>query len=239
MAAQTLSQTLEGLSADLSARQTVTLLSDALHNALSGHSGEASGVICSLSRREVWSVGDCQFAFLYADGRWEVHTFEKQIDKILASWRSAIVRSYLSRGLMTAAEVAQDDPGRRIIQPFITRQTLYQNDARRTDSLAFGVFDGNFIPDCFIQVIPIPSDVTEVVLASDGYPQLLPTWQETEAALQQMLQDDPLCIDALCGTKGIKPGNVAADDRTYVKFQIPSTHIDDRSKCSSTHPSKP
>lgn len=215
--AQTLAYAVKTLPANCSARRATDILCDAAAKALHGHSGEASGVIFSKLRREIWSIGDCQFALLYDDGSIERHHTEKLIDRQLSDWRASIISSYLSRGLMTPDEIMADDPGRRIIQPFITRQTIYQN---RTDELGFGVFDGRHIPDEFIEIYPVGSRVAEVILASDGYPTLHRTLEETEAALQRMLQSDPLCIGALRGTKGIKQGHSAHDDRTYVKFSL-------------------
>ena len=217
VAAQTLAQATAHLDPQLSAREAIDLLSDALRQALQGHSGEASGVIYNALRREVWSVGDCAFAFLHRDGRFETFQGHKQIDILLSEWRSAILRSFLSRGLMTIADIQQADPGRRIIQPFITRQTLYQNISPTANSLAFGVFDGQRIPDAFLHVTPLPDDVTDIILASDGYPELFPTLEESEAHLARLIEADPLCIGPLLGTKGIQAGNTAPDDRTYIK----------------------
>ena len=217
VAATTLANTTRMLPPECTAREAIDRLSEALANALNGHSGEASGVILNRARREIWNVGDCQFALLHRDGRLERHRTEKAIDRILSDWRASIIGSYLSRGVMTQAEILANDPGRRIIQPFITRQTRYQN---RAGELGFGVFDGQRIPDEFIETWAIGQDIKTVILASDGYPELYATLEETEAALQRMLQSDPLCINELRGTKGIRPGCTAHDDRTYVSFDL-------------------
>lgn len=232
VAAQTLARTMAMLPPELDAFQAVQRLSAALRQDLDGHRGEASGVIYSHFRHEIWMVGDCQFALLHQDGSFEQHHTEKAIDHILSHWRADILHSYLSRGLMTPQQIQADDPGRRIIQPFITRQVLYQNldpngnPAPLRDNgscagidLAFGVFDGTPIPEQFIEVYPIAEDTEEIILASDGYPRLFPTLEETERHLHQLLIEDPLCIGPLCGTKGIKPGNEAHDDRTYLKVK--------------------
>lgn len=226
VAAQTLAETLETLPANIDARKAVHQLTQALHKALDGQRGEACGVIYNIYRREIWLIGDCQFALLHHNGSFEQHHAEKTIDHILSHWRSDIIRSYLSRGLMTPEEILANDPGRRIIQPFITRQVRYQNlsplSSHYSSHLAFGVFDGNPIPDPFIEVLPIADDIEAIILASDGYPRLFPTLEESEQHLKLLLQEDPLCIGALCGTKGINPGNEAHDDRTYIKIMIKS-----------------
>ncbi|MBQ7237779.1 MAG: protein phosphatase 2C family protein [Bacteroidales bacterium] len=216
VAAQTLAQTTALLSPQLSAREAVDQLSDALKQTLQGHGGEASGVIYNVTRREVWSVGDCQYAFLHQDGRFESFQEHKLIDIVLSEWRSSILKSLLSRGVLTISDIQQHDPGRQIIQPFISRQTLYQNISPQTSKWAFGVFDGQHIPDAFIHITSIPDTVTDIILASDGYPLLFPTLEETEAHLAHLIQEDPLCIGPLLGTKGIMTGNTAPDDRTYI-----------------------
>lgn len=238
VAARTLAKAVGELEPDLTAREAVSRLSAALRIALQGHRAEASGVICSIDRNEVWMVGDCQFGVVYDKNendnqnvndnlkqnekqnqtRIEVHHTEKVIDGILSRWRSAVVKSYLSRNLLTPEDISHNDPGRRIIQPFITRQVLYQNDP--SSPLGFGVFDGSEIPDCYLEIFPVPKQATALILASDGYPKLLPTLQESEIALQQLLKSDPLCIGDLCETKGIQAGNCSHDDRTYLKILL-------------------
>ncbi|MBP5214617.1 MAG: hypothetical protein J6032_08425 [Bacteroidales bacterium] len=218
VAARTLAKAVGELEPYLTAREAVNRLSAKLRIALQGHRAEASGVICSIDRNEVWMVGDCQFGFVYDGTRIEVHHTEKVIDGILSRWRSTVVKSYLSRNLLTPEDISHNDPGRRIIQPFITRQVLYQNDP--SSPLGFGVFDGSEIPDCYLEVFPVPRNATALILASDGYPKLHPTLQESEIALQQLLKSDPLCIGDLCETKGILAGNCSHDDRTYLKILL-------------------
>ena len=59
-----------------------------------------------------------------------------------------------------------------------------------------------------------------VVLASDGYPTLLPTLKESEKALAHHLIDDPQNIGEFVATKGLVEGNVSFDDRTYIKLRF-------------------
>ena len=59
-----------------------------------------------------------------------------------------------------------------------------------------------------------------VVLASDGYPTLLPTLKESEKALAHHLIDDSQNIGEFVATKGLVEGNVSFDDRTYIKLKI-------------------
>ena len=61
---------------------------------------------------------------------------------------------------------------------------------------------------------------TEVVLASDGYPQVCWTQEESEAKLREIIAEDPLCLGVgvgKAGVKGIMEGMESFDDRAYVR----------------------
>ncbi len=59
-----------------------------------------------------------------------------------------------------------------------------------------------------------------VVLASDGYPILKATLQESEESLARHLADDPQNIKEYVATKGLVEGNLSFDDRAYVRLTI-------------------
>ena len=61
-------------------------------------------------------------------------------------------------------------------------------------------------------------EFSEMVLASDGYPKLFGTLEESEHYLQKVLAEDPLCISLNKQTKGLMVGNNSYDDRTFVRF---------------------
>lgn len=71
-----------------------------------------------------------------------------------------------------------------------------------------------------VKVIPVEDHGAEIVLASDGYPFLRPTLQESEAALRKLLAQDPYCIRSFVATKGTMLGNRSFDDRAYVRFRL-------------------
>ena len=72
---------------------------------------------------------------------------------------------------------------------------------------------------CLIKVIHLSEGKHEIILASDGYPLLRPTLQQSEQDLDRLLKEDPQCCRLYESTKGLKPGNKSFDDRTYVRFQ--------------------
>ena len=59
-----------------------------------------------------------------------------------------------------------------------------------------------------------------IILASDGYPALFDTLEETEKYLFNLLDKDPLCIHELRGTKRVINGNQSFDDRSYISFYV-------------------
>lgn len=221
LAARLLTQAITQLPERISAIEAFSQLTARLHqpDVAPANRPIASAVIYSDTRREVWLVGDCQFAWMVPGQALHVETNRKFIDEYLAGWRRDIILSYLCRGLLTTEEIMANDPGRHIIQPHITQQVRYQNTLQ-SSPFAYGMLDGEPLPPQYIRVIPIPKEADELILASDGYPVLCPTLHESEQRLAQLLNEDPLCIGPLLGTKGLKPGYRSYDDRTYLRLKI-------------------
>jgi glycerophosphoryl diester phosphodiesterase len=59
----------------------------------------------------------------------------------------------------------------------------------------------------------------EIVLASDGYPFLCKTLEESEQRLAQQKSEDPLNIGAFKATKAFTKENNSFDDRAYIRFK--------------------
>ena len=179
----------------------------------------ASVVILDCTGKKVIQVGDCPFAFVMNDGSVIEHRNEKRIDHVLADWRSSINKSYLSRGIMTLDEIASNDPGRAIIQPFITQQVRWQN-ADPSVPYSFGVIDGSDVPTEFIKIHFVPEEASEIILASDGLPRLFGTLSESLKHLHEASSSDPLCISILRGTKGLRQGAEFPDDVSYMRIKV-------------------
>jgi sugar/nucleoside kinase (ribokinase family) len=60
------------------------------------------------------------------------------------------------------------------------------------------------------------------VLATDGYPFLRPTLQESEKRLEEVTTGEPLCMRLFKPTKGLQGGNLSFDDRAYLRLDIRS-----------------
>ena len=167
----------------------------------------ASAAIYSIAKRQVWIVGDCQCMTggkLYANN--------KKVDAILSEARALAIHMLLQSGV-TEQELLHDDRSRQFIMPWLQMQHLLENSS---DDYGYPVFSCNGVVKEFLSV-DVPAG-SSVVLATDGYPKLMPTLEESEAVLEQIRRDDPLCYRLYKSTKGIKEGNEYFDDRTYVSF---------------------
>jgi len=167
----------------------------------------ASAIVYSNRRREIWLVGDCQ---CLVGG--ELCENPKPYEQTLAEMRAAKVKELLAGG-MTPEEILADDKARASIIPEMLREMQNQNKT-------YAVIDGFPIPETHVQVITLDFRPWEIVLASDGYPFLCPTLQESEAMLDEQRRNDPLNIGRFKATKGFTPGNNSFDDRTYVRFTV-------------------
>lgn len=100
---------------------------------------------------------------------------------------------------------------RRTIEPQLIKAMLEGQNRQ------YAVIDGTPI---YMPGTRIITAAHSVVLASDGYPTLLPTLHESEEALAKHLATDPQNITDFVATKGLVEGNLSFDDRAYVSLNI-------------------
>ena len=131
-----------------------------------------SAVIYSRLNREIWMVGDCQCLI-----NGELFDNPKPAEAELAAMRAEEVKRLLATG-MTPDELLRNDIARPVIIPRMLETMRQQN-------VTYSVIDGFHIARQHVRVIPLDFRPWEIVLASDGYPILLPTLAESEAALQK------------------------------------------------------
>lgn len=169
----------------------------------------ASAVIYINALRQLWLIGDCQCLI---DG--VLYDNSKPKEAVLAARRAAYLIDAISKRNITAEYVMSGyDPGRELILNDLIESCKGQNRD-------FSVIDGFPIPIRHVKVINVPKYAKELVLASDGYPTLRPTLQESEEALRTILSKDPLCINIFKATKGLVKGNSSFDDRSYVRISL-------------------
>jgi hypothetical protein len=173
----------------------------------------AAMVIYSKSRRTVWMVGDCQCMI---DG--EEHTNPKQVDDIIANVRSLFLEAELQKG-RTIEELLQKDTGFEAVRPFIQMQYYMHNLQEETQYSYVSVTGFEFNLDR-IKSVRVKPDAQYLSLASDGYPCIFPTLEESERYLRHILDTDPLCFREYKLAKGFVQGNASFDDRTYLRVEL-------------------
>lgn len=170
---------------------------------------QASIIIYSVARREVWSFGDCKLRI-----NTENYDHTKEVDNLLSGLRAFCVEAAKLNG--DAGQAEGEDYGRQKILPFLKVQNLFAN----TDySFGYDVLNGGAIRAERVKVYAIQRG-DHVVMASDGYPKLFDTLSESEAYLRDALRKDRECIYLLRGTKGVAPENESYDDRTFLSFVV-------------------
>ena len=173
----------------------------------------ASLALFSAARKEIWFVGDCQ---ALANGAL-LHP-QKDLDRIFSDLRAMLIHVELAQG-KTEKELLLHDTCRERLLDLIKLQSKLQNTAHRCE-FSYYVIDGfDWDPGLGLEVFPLNQPGGEVVLASDGYPMIFPSLDETEAFLASVLADDPLCYKKYRSTKGCYGNNVSFDDRCYIRFR--------------------
>lgn len=170
----------------------------------------ASCIIYSVCHQALWGIGDCQYLINNT-----VHKNNKEIDRIMSDARKMIIHCLLQKGF-TEKMLMEHDESRRLIMPLLKLQEHLENTE---DELGYSCLNAQTrrkSSDFSFSVPVCPG--TEIILATDGYPFLKKTLEESEAALSALLNDDPLCYREYCSTKGVSNGNVSFDDRTYIRF---------------------
>ncbi|MBI4600202.1 hypothetical protein HY732_04785 [Candidatus Uhrbacteria bacterium] len=171
----------------------------------------ASIVVYSACHRQIWFVGDCQALI---DGA--SFTNNKLVDMVSGHARALFILSSLRQG-ERIEDFLEHDNGRDYIQPLIEGQNYFQNTTGDT-GFEYEALDGFFEDMSTIKIVDVPDSAREVVLATDGYLELLPTLKESERALKKTLVEDPLLIMRHKSLKGLQKGNNSFDDRAYIRF---------------------
>jgi hypothetical protein len=144
----------------------------------------------------------------------ELFQEEMKIDALLSEIRSVYLQLEMKLG-RTVQELCENDPSTDYIMPILIRQSLYANS---NSEYGYGVLNG--LPNDFSKMLikDVPPE-SLVVLATDGYPNLMPTLELSEAELEKLRMTDPLCIHQFKSTRGWTNGKKALDDRAYIRFR--------------------
>lgn len=170
----------------------------------------ASIIVFSKYYNEVWLYGDCQCMI-----NSQIKTRPKKIDDVLSQLRSFIINNMLLTG-SSEEEIMANDLAREYIIPFLKMQFEFEN---KNNEFGYSVLNG--FDDINNEITKYKVEKGDkVIFASDGYPILKDTLVDSENALINILEIDPLCFKANKQTKGITKGNISFDDRSYISFII-------------------
>ena len=184
----------------------------------------ASAILYSRTRNEVWMVGDCQAIIagkLFENGKpYEEKIARKRVELIAQGLSPAEARKQIEP-LLIEAMLSGQNQTYTVIDGFpIYREGVKVVSVSDSSSVQDSVPASDSVPcsDSASASDTIPSSSSEIVLASDGYPFLEPTFAASEAALAEQIANDPQNIRSFIATKGIVEGNKSFDDRTYIRF---------------------
>ena len=175
----------------------------------------SSVVVFSRLCREIWMIGDCQCLVspITQHPTPQFYDNPKPYEAELAAMRAKEVERLLNEG-HTADDLCRNDIARPVIIPRMI-------ETMRNQNITYSVVDGFPIDRQHVRTITLDFQPYEIVLASDGYPFLHPTLEESEAALQHQRQHDPLNIGPhFQATKAFHPDFNSFDDRTYIRFRV-------------------
>jgi hypothetical protein len=221
--AQVAAESLRHLPADTSAAQAVELASKAVRDGLARHAPDrlalgARRPFCHLvvyapARRELWRLGDGHFRV----GS-QVHLGSKEVDDVAYRFRRAVLSAHLEAGVAIET-LARTDPGTAAATALYAQQHRFQN-LPAAAPFAYGCIDGTEVDPSHLEIVAVPIGV-ELVLASDGYFDLTGDLARAETSLAAAVATDPLSINEPLWRfgKGVQPGNLAPDDRSWVRLR--------------------
>lgn len=174
---------------------------------------QSMAVVYSDYQKKIWLIGDC-----VAVVNGVIYENPKKSDIVLSELRSMLINAYLVRNNLEESQYFNNgDLARKEIEPLILEGTIFAN--KENSEWGYSVLNGGKIPNELIKIISV-KDGDEVVLASDGYPQVYPQLEDSENYLKYILDKDPYCYKQYKSTKGVHKDNLSFDDRTYIRFEV-------------------
>ena len=213
-AAEKICEAISSFSKDVNIKEAVESLSRSVKSLYNkdtpSGSAAASVIIYSNFHKEIWSVGDCQ---CYVNDVFYSH--EKEIDSIVSDMRALVLEMSRREGA-SDEDLSQKDVGREFILPVIKKQQMFANAGGK---FSYGVINGSEVlsRDTVIHKVNAGD---EIVLASDGYPKLMRTLEESEFLLREEIKNNPMCDKNFRSTKGVQKDLLSFDDRTYIRFRV-------------------
>jgi hypothetical protein len=208
-------------SPDVNAGNIVERLTNSLRTTVGGHALQhpPSFVFAAFFPKEhvIVRVGDCSYLI---DGSGSNPALN--VDRAKGILRRRTLQKLRAKGYTDEDLIAfKNSPEQRKKDEELRLwQEHFSNNIAAPD-FSYGVINGSEVPPHLVDRIAVPSDASEIVLASDGYPPeiLRPTLAESEAALRELQRTDPVGIQGEPSTRPHRPpeGHTSADDRTYIR----------------------
>jgi hypothetical protein len=218
--ARTVAAELESLCEDVTLEEVVTLVSQAAarlgdNGALDfGARACATFAVLHAPSRQVWRVGD---PTVLVGGK-IVPQRPRKGELIVARARALVLRERLLAGA-SVEQLRAHDLGREAVSELLVGLDRFRNNEEAGD-FGYGAIDGGTVPSVFVERFDLPPSECHVVIATDGYTEVMPSLGETEALLAQRLRADPLLIEEPPQTKGVSLSSRSFDDRAYVHLKV-------------------
>ena len=175
---------------------------------------QACLALYSSNRKEVWVFGDCQVKI---DGKQFVkESGLENAEMVYSKARALYLECELEEG-KTIDQLLKKDTGREFIMPLIKKYSQFSNDGK--SPLGYCVIDGFDIPLNLIDIID-SKEAKEIIMTSDGYPEVSNSLKEAEEVLKTQLKIDPLCFRENPRPKALNKGYNSFDDRCYIRFNV-------------------
>lgn len=212
---------LEALIADTSAEDAIRTLEHALQGE-SAHAMQAMDdevvafpmarlLVYSVAHKQIWRLGDSPFAI---DG--ELHYELSPALQEAAAKRCEVMKHFLENPKSDLKDLVNNDYGRSAAMDLIVAEE------RRVDGVE--VLSGR--PDVDIDTLLSHLEVVDVasgqelILATDGFPRVLATLEESQAWFAAQRARDPLFINDFKSLRGASDDEAGYDDRSYVRFLV-------------------
>ena len=166
-------------------------------------------LVYSADKRQIWRLGDSPFV---VDG--ELNFEQSDAIKAMIAKRAEVTEKFLANDRTDLKDLVNNDYGRTSIMEDLVAEE------RRVDGVECLSGRADVDMDVLlsnVEVFQLEPD-QEVILASDGYPRLLPTLDECEDWLAAERARDPLFIHDYQAIRTAKDEEANYDDRTYVRF---------------------
>jgi hypothetical protein len=182
-------------------------------------------MVYNAQKSEIWHIGGVSYGTVDNKGAFRQHRFDPAIDRLMGRLRASVSEWYIKEG--GDPFEGGRDRGMEFIDPFVRKKPELQNIEPRSDDVwlpgipkkmvSYKVVNG--FP-AKIDVFSVPSDIREIMFATDGIGAIRPTWDHTRKAWLKQLKADPHHIHLIKATKGLTPGNKNFDDIAYLRIRI-------------------